>query len=493
MNSKCKLVLLALVVMAGSAAASENQEAAPTAATAPVAEAQQPSVSADPVEGSATVPPAPVAAPPAVVTPSPVPSKPVVSAPAAQSGGAITVVADRTPRTFHLIAGTKDASHPYFGHGSDMGFVTDGVQGKELVLTRGVTYTFNLNTGVMHDFYFTTSPVGRGAGTLTEGITGQFIFKGDAMFTPSATTPEVAYYQCRNHAYMGGKIHIANAGDKVSLGGSPALPVEGVPVARTYTADQIKQKLAFAEMLIGSSASAKRVAASNNTEAQTLITQAKDQLAAARTALGASDNHRAMESVNEALRLMNNATRLVPDQQVVDYKSRYAALLEQIQGFETSHQRNVAQGMKPIKPGAELDKAKYGKLMSEAESLAAKGDHENAVKRLESANELITAALSAMLHEQTMVYDKSFASPKDEYEFELSRYRSYAELVPVAIEQRRPAPQTITLMDEQTNRAKEVYAEAVALAAKGDHKMAVMAMQAATERVQKALRLAGVQ
>lgn len=49
------------------------------------------------------------------------------------------------------------------------------------------------------------------------------------------------------------------------------------------------------------------------------------------------------------------------------------------------------------------------------------------------------------------------------------------------------------MMDELTTRAKEVHDEAVGLAAKGDHKMAVMAMQAATERVQKALRLAGVQ
>lgn len=470
MNSKRKVVCLAIaLVVTGCVATGDKKEVTQTApaivatpptnvtavvqpeadapispVSTPVAEAAQ-AVPENKTELSApsdemkqpaeTIPPAPT-----VVAPPPAVSKPA-SAPATQPRGPMTVVADRTPRTFHLTAGTKDTNHPYFGRGSDMAFVTDGVQGKELVLTRGVAYTFSLNTGVMHDFYFTTSPVGRGAGTLTDGITGQFIFKGDATFTPSATTPEVVFYECRNHAYMGGKIHVVNAGEKVTLGGPPTLPVEEASVARNYTAEQIKQKLSFADMLIGSSASAKRVAVSTNTEAQALAAQAKDQLTAARTTLGAGDNNRAMESVNEALRLMNNATRLVPDQQGVDYKSRYAALLEQIHGFDTSYQRNVAQGMKPNKSGEELDKAKYAKAMSEAESLAGKGDYENAVKRLESANELITAALSAMLHEQTMVYDKSFASPKDEYEFELSRYRSYAELVPVAIEQRRPAPQ----------------------------------------------------
>lgn len=539
MNSKRKLLCLAIAVaMTGCVSTGEKKEVAQTAAPAPVMLAQSPSVVAtatdetlsQPEAGSAEAPstaaaespptapenktdlsappadlvptaetvppaaaPAPVVAPPAVVAPSPVQPKPAASAPAAQRPGPVTVVADRTPRTFQLVAGPKDASHPYFGRGSDMAFVTDGVQGKELVLTRGVTYTFSLNTGVMHDFYFTTSPVGRGAGTLTDGITGQFIFKGDATFTPSATTPEEVYYECRNHAYMGGKIHVVNAGEKVSLGAPPALPAAEAPIVRNYTAEQVKQKLSFADMLIGSSASAKRVAASNNAEAQALVTGAKEQLIAARTALAAGDNNQAMGSVDEALRMMNAATRLVPEQLAVDHKARYAALLEQVGGFEASYQKNLAQGMKPGKTGEELDKAKYGKLLSEAESLAGKGDHEGAAKRLESANELITAALSAMLHSQTMVYDKNFASPKDEYEFELSRYHSYAELVPVAIEQRRPAPQTVTMMNELTSRAAEVHDEALGLAAKGDHKMAVMAMQAATERIQKALRLAGVQ
>ena len=38
---------------------------------------------------------------------------------------------------------TKDATHPYFGIGSPAGYALDGVQGKELTLIRGVTYSFN--------------------------------------------------------------------------------------------------------------------------------------------------------------------------------------------------------------------------------------------------------------------------------------------------------------------------------------------------------------
>ena len=404
-----------------------------------------------------------------------------------------TVVVDRTPRTFNVTVEQKEPSHPHFGHGADLGFVVDGTPGKELALARGVTYTFAVRTGIQHDFYFTTMPGGHGAGTVTDGVVGQFIYNGDAQFTPAPTTPAVVYYQCRNHKYMGGKIHVANAGEKVVLGAPETTEYTAEPVKRNYTADQVKQKLSFADMMTASSAAAKRVAASTNTEAKQHAAEAKQQLVTARAALGAGDNNAAMAAVDEALRLMSSATALVPDQGISEEdKARYAELLDQVRGFESSYQRNLKQGMKS-KAGGELDKNQFDRMMNEANVLAGKGQYGEAIKQVEAANELITAALSAMLDSQTVVYEKNFSTPKDEYEYELARYGSYVELVPVAIEQRGPAPQTISMMDELTKRAKEIHDEALGLAKKSDYKMAIMALQAATERVQKALRLAGVQ
>lgn len=439
-----------------------------------------------------TSPPAPVQAP-VDVRPTPRAAAPAPASKSAPPRGPTTVVVDRTPRTFNVTVEQKDSSHPNFGRGAPLGFVVDGTPGKELALARGVTYTFAVRTGIQHDFYFTTSPIGHGTGTVTDGVVGQFIYNGDAQFTPTPTTPTVVYYECRNHKYMGGKIHVANAGEKVVLGGAPE-PIGQMaePTKRNYTADQVKQKLGFADMMTASSAAAERVAASTNTEAKQYAAEAKQQLVTARAALGAGDNNAAMTAVDEALRLMSSATALVPDRGASEEKARYTELLDQVRGFEASYQRNLKQGMKP-KAGGELDKNQFDRMMNEADALAGQGQYGEAIKQVEAANELITAALSAMLDSQTVVYEKNFSTPKDEYEYELARYGSYAELVPVAIEQRGPTPQTISMMDELTQRAKEIHDEAVGLAKKSDYKMAIMALQAATERVQKALRLAGVQ
>jgi tetratricopeptide (TPR) repeat protein len=454
-----------------------------TAPVTPPPESVPPMMPAQESAASPEIQAAPGVAPQAspVVTEAATPRKPA------------TVVADNVPREFTVTVGKKDPSHPNYGRGHDIGFIVDGVQGKELVLTRGVTYTFLVNTNVQHDFYFTTSPAGRGVGTVTDGIKGQFTYRGVVSFTPGASTPAVMYYECRNHSYMGGKIHVVNAGDKVTIGAEqsarPAAPVEKIKV----TEAEVKQKLMYAEMVISSSAPMKRVEASDDFQAKRFAAGAKEQLGKAKSALAGGDTAAAMEAVNEALRLMSAATRLVPDEaSLVDYKARYSDLLDQVQGFDKSYKRNVARGVTP-KSGKALDRAQFDSLMQEAKGLAAKEQYAEAVKPLQNANDMLTAALGALLESQTVVYDKNFATPQEEYEYELSRYTSYEELIPLAIEQRKPSEQTVGMMDVLAKRAKEIQLEAMGLAAKGDHKQAIMALQAATERLQRALRMAGVQ
>ncbi len=532
MNTKRKLIILAIAAAVTACSAPQEKPQTPplgSVSQSPVAETAKAVPAERPAEGVVILPldqpPAAPAVSEPVAQPEPVPEPEVkmpaetppsapMAAPAVEAAPPaqqpmsmpppaaakplspskpMTVVADRVQREFALTLEHKNTSHPYYGSGHDMGFVVDGVQGKELVLTRGVTYTFHVQTNVQHDFYFTTSPVGRGAGTVTDGITGQFTYRGDVTFTPTAATPDVVYYECRNHKYMGGKIHIANAGDKVTVGGAPVEVEKTAATLQVVSEAQVKQKMSYAEMLLGSSPAAKRVAASANAEAKNMLAQAQQQIGSAKSALSAGDTAAAMEAVNESLRLVSAAGRLVPsDVAHADLKPRYVELLDQLHGFEKSYQKNLAKGMKP-KSGKELDKAKFERLVKEAEGYAAKEEYGDGVKRLESANEMLTTALGELLDSQTVVYDKNFATPQEEYEFELSRYNSYAELIPIAIEQRKPSEDTQAVMNELSTRAKEIHDEGAALAAKGDHKMAIMALQAATERLQKALRLAGVQ
>jgi len=125
-----------------------------------------------------------------------------------------TTQAQTAEHDFAVITATKDKTHPHYGKGDFLGFVVNGVQGGTLVLVRGKTYTFDVNTGVMHDFYFSTKTAGWGAGTITKGVQGQFTYKGVVTFSPTAETPDTIYYACRNHKFMGGEIHVVNRGEE---------------------------------------------------------------------------------------------------------------------------------------------------------------------------------------------------------------------------------------------------------------------------------------
>ncbi|HHM05835.1 MAG TPA: hypothetical protein ENJ19_08830 [Gammaproteobacteria bacterium] len=473
----------------GGEAAREPDTAQPesvaggAAPAAPVAITQEAAAPVEPVE-KASLAPLPAAA---GVRPTPVPGA------AAAPRRPRTVVADTTPRTFTVKAGRKDASHPFYQRGSELGFIVDGAQGKELVLTRGVSYAFNVDTGVQHDFYFSTAPVGRGAGTVTQGVEGQFTYQGEVDFTPGDETPATVYYACRNHKYMGGKIHVVNAGEKVTVDKPLAAPVSARG-RKTVSAASVRQKLNYAAMLLApGSATAARIADSGNAAALAQLDQSKERYSAAKTALGAGNNAAALAAADASIRAFNAAARMVPDQSaVIDHEQRYEQLLAEVSGFYSSYEKNIERGLKP-KEGKALDTALYHRLVREGKNFAAQNEYGAAVSRLSDASDLLTAALGSLLDSQTVVYDKNFANAAEEYEYELARYGSYRDLIPVAKEQLKPSPGVVGLMDRYVARAREIRAEGVALAEKGDHKSAIMALQAATKKLRLALRLVGVQ
>ena len=418
------------------------------------------------------------------------------------NGEAISVQEEAAnPFVFRVTSGPKDPSHPFYGVGSKFGFIVDGVQGKPLILVRGKTYTFKVNTNVQHDFYLSLSETGWGAATYSKGVEGNFTYDGVVTFTPDASTPDVLYYQCRNHKNMGGVIHIVDEGEedqvKVELAAAPARPAAAPALEDRprVSKEQVQQKLAFAELFVNQSRAARRIEGSGDAAAQGFLRDARDKLQASRAAFEERRLGQALALVDESLRLMSEASRRVPaesDQAVL--QERFKELLQGVETFQASYQRNYQRLSKQRhrKEIPQLDMARIESAKAEARRLAEEGDYDEAVQVLSQVQEDLNNALTDMLHEETMSYELVFETPKEEYEYELARYESYEELIPLAIEQRRPSPQTVELMNRFVEKAKGIKAQALPTAAKGDYETAILMLQGATSQIQRALRLAGV-
>lgn len=410
--------------------------------------------------------------------------------------------APASPFEFNVAEAEKNETHPFFGVGHGRGFVVNGEQGKALVAVRGKTYTFNVDTGIQHDFYLSTSDTGWGAAAWTQGVSGQFIYQGKVTFKPTADMPELLYYQCRNHRNMGGEIHIVDAADEtrvreaLAAARAEAAPVavEDTTPAFTVSEAEVRQKLDFAEMYVNESAAAERILGSGIREALDLHHAARQNYIEARAAIGRGDLDIALLLVDESMRMMSEASRYVPrDIEGEAQRAQFEMFYEGAETFRDSYTRNVermaARDRSKIR---QVDLRQIERSMARARDLADGGQYVDAIAALSDVQDILTRALTEMLADESISYELDFKSPREEYEYELARYESYERLVPIAIEQRQPTEQARALMMRSVDRAKEIRGLVDAEVARGDYQEAILMLQGATSHVQRALQVVGV-
>jgi hypothetical protein len=97
-----------------------------------------------------------------------------------------------------------------------------------------------------------------------------------------------------------------------------------------------------------------------------------------------------------------------------------------------------------------------------------------------------------MLNNQTIVYDLNFETAEEEYNYELKRFQGYEELVPIAIEQKKPAEGAKKLMESFVKKGQDLRDRAMQAAKDGDYPTAIAMLQDATKDVRRGLRMIGV-
>ena len=146
----------------------------------------------------------------------------------------------------------------------------------------------------------------------------------------------------------------------------------------------------------------------------------------------------------------------------------------------------------PDAVGEPLDVAAFERLVADAKAAAADARLGDANHLLATAQRRVTKALTVLLEGQTLVYDKDFETPREEYEYETARHKSYAELIPRAVEQRQPSTRAVELIDQFVGVSESMKSEAVDQASGGHYQDAIHTLQQATAQLQRALWVAGV-
>jgi len=106
----------------------------------------------------------------------------------------------------------KTAAHPYFGQGFTFGYTINGVEGATLIVSSGLTYTFNFTAVTCnHPWYITEDPSGQSVNQITDGVVTtdytSLCQSAQMTWTPNASFVGFnLFYQCRTHSKMGYKI-----------------------------------------------------------------------------------------------------------------------------------------------------------------------------------------------------------------------------------------------------------------------------------------------
>lgn len=125
---------------------------------------------------------------------------------------------------FEVTLAEKPPTHPDAGRGPDRAFALDGIAGREVVLRRGVTYTFRLS-GVPAEapFWIATDPAG--AEPYATGVEGAPA-SGDGVltFTPGDDTPAVLYYGSAAAPFAGARLFVESDRATPAEPGGPDAP-----------------------------------------------------------------------------------------------------------------------------------------------------------------------------------------------------------------------------------------------------------------------------
>jgi hypothetical protein len=269
-----------------------------------------------------------------------------------------------------------------------------------------------------------------------------------------------------------------------------------LPGSRTLRAvvsavrDQLERKLTSTATLIESSTAAKQIEASGIREAADQRTKARELHGKAGEALRSGDLEASSRLLDESSRAFINAVRLAKPDQIADAKQRtdYQARLDSTRALLDAQKRIAAE--KNQARAGETTRQVEG-MIAEAERHAQGGRLPEAKRSIDQAYLTVKAAIGSMRGGETVVRSLNFATPAEEYHYEIDRNDTHRMLVDMLLKEKRGGS-TDAMVDQAVNTAAQLRTRAEGEAARKDHPAAIKTLEESTRELVKAIRAAGV-
>lgn len=253
--------------------------------------------------------------------------------------------------------------------------------------------------------------------------------------------------------------------------------------------EQLVRRVQQVGTLIESSSAARQIESSGESAAREKRDNARLIHREAAALLQAGDDDAAARLLDQAAREMMAGARLARPEQVAGAKDRrdFDARMDSARALLAAQLRITRE--KGNAPEAAEATRRIEGLVAQAEARAAAGQLDEARPLIDRAYLTARVSIESLRRGDTLVRSLQFASPREEYDYEVDRNDTHRMLIQMLLADRKDAA---SLMASFVARAAELRAQAEAAAARGEHGGAIKALEDATRELVRAIRAGGI-
>jgi len=263
---------------------------------------------------------------------------------------------------------------------------------------------------------------------------------------------------------------------------------------------EVEQKEALVRRVLEDSPASRRIAGSSDAQARSFLAAAAEQHRNAVASIKSGDLKSASRLLDDAMWSAGRARQLVPDpsSRAIGDRVEYARVVASVQALRASYLRHLpraqgaARGKGATVAERDADLERVDALIEDANSLANAESFAQAIRAVQHAEIGLVNGLTRLLGSSTLMYALKFETLQEEYAYELDRNRSYEELVPVALTERRPSSDVIRNVGRFVARNQTLREQAQSQALRKDFRTALRSLRAGTEQLQRALADTGI-
>jgi hypothetical protein len=276
-----------------------------------------------------------------------------------------------------------------------------------------------------------------------------------------------------------------------TLAASPPVAAEVKQPAFSQDAESVKSRLENVRRLVHTSSGARRVK-QGDAAAQALQAEAAQHLDAAEQRYDAGNMAGANDELQAATETMFQAIRKVgwgsehEAKHQHDYDNKRKSLDALLSALDRVGKEKGGDA------AAAASASEVRSMAQEADRLAATGRLSEAQSLLDQAYDEVKVAVEKMRGGDTLVRSLDFASPEEEYRYELDRNETHEMLLQVLLEDKQLDARAQQQVDKFVADGRRLRKKAEQEAGAGRYKDAIGTLEQATKELLRAIRSAGV-